>query len=110
SLFALRAERAKLTSAGEDLDVVEVRPGAGRPTVEIAVEASLERLHGRRCRFVAQRDIRQSQLVGSRDEQGLERGDHFPPRLDELGAQVGDAVGPWPQRFARAVAERDSAE
>src|SRR5205807_5035311 len=64
SLLALRPEGAEVTRAGEDLDIVEVRPGAGGAAVQIAVETSFERLHRWRVGFVAKPGIRKPQLAG----------------------------------------------
>src|SRR5204863_6827225 len=110
SLLALRAEGTELAGAGENLDVVEVRPGAGDAAIEIAVEATLEQLYGRRVGFVAKRGVHQPQLAGAGREQRLERSDHIASRCNELGSEVGDTLGPGPQRLARAVTERDTAK
>ena len=45
-----------------------MRPQAGCTAIEIAIEASLEGLHGRRVGLVPKRGIRKPELPGARRE------------------------------------------
>ena len=76
-----------------------MRPGAGRATLEIAVEAPLELLDARRLALVAQLGRGQSQLAGPLGEAGLQRGHGLVPAGHELGGERAHLLVPGHERL-----------
>ena len=117
-LLALRPEGPEIAVGGEHPDLVEMRPEAGRPSLEVPREALVERGPRRRGGRVGERRVLEAELRGTLGEDGHEHREQPCPRLDELLPErhdlrrprlerggVGDAGGDPPEGRV-ALAER----
>ena len=109
-LLSLRAEAAQVAAAGNEHDVVEVRPERRRAAIEITVESGCESSQRRRLPFVAERRIIEPQLGRADGEGRLEQGKRLEPGGDKLRAERRNAFAPRLDRVPAREACRCSAQ
>src|SRR4051812_9158092 len=77
-----------------------MRPQRGHTALEVAIERGVESFECGWIAFVAQRDLINAQLAGSRRETRLEQGQRLETSGNELGAEYRDAFAPRLDRVA----------
>ncbi len=101
ALLALRAEGAQVALAGEDSDVVEVGTEAGCATLEVAVGAVLQLLHGRRRPLVTKFRLLEPEFARTLGEARLKCSDRLVPPCHELRTQPAHLLVPRRERLPR---------
>ena len=65
-----------------------MRPEPGHATLQVPLQACLQRGDGRRLRFVAQRRLGEAELAGPFAERGREHRERFAAGLDRAAPRV----------------------